>query len=112
VAGARERVRIVGLARDQAVRQVEIISGSLDLIDALGGSGACGREVRTGYARRMAPLVMANAADAARANLDALHRLVGRWRDETPAGDWDRLTVIVMGRQLPRKGNLAVQYFS
>src|SRR5262249_19028007 len=73
---------------------------------------ACGRGAHTGYARRMAPLVMANAADAARADLDALHRLVRQWKAEMPAGDWDRLTVIVMGRPLPRKDNLAVQYFA
>jgi hypothetical protein len=55
---------------------------------------------------------MANVADAARAELDALHALVGRWRADMPAGEWDRLTVIVMGRPLPRKDSLAVQYFS
>ena len=29
-----------------------------------------------------------------------------------PVTEWKRLTVVVMGRQLPRKDNLAVQYFA
>jgi hypothetical protein len=113
IAGARERVRTLGgLTPAQARRQEEILSGSLGFIDAVVGSRACGRGARTGYARRMAPLVMANAADAARADLDALHRLVRHWKEGMPAGDWDRLTVLIMGRPLPRTGNLAVQYFA
>jgi hypothetical protein len=108
---AREKVAALGLERGQSERQARIISESLDLIDSSMKARTCGREDRTAFTRRMAPWVMANATDAARAALDSLHRLVRNWRDQMPAGEWERLTVIVMGRQLPRKDNLAVQYF-
>jgi hypothetical protein len=112
VVGARGRVRALGLAPDQVRQQEEILSGGLEFIDALTRKGTCGPADRTAFARRMSPLVLANAADAARAELDALHGLVSRWRAEIKPGDWDRVTVVVMGRPLPRKDSLAVQYFA
>jgi hypothetical protein len=112
IVGARERVETLRLGPGQAQRQTEIILASLRFIDSLFKSRTCEQGARTAFVHRMAPLVMANAAEAARGDLDGLHRLVSRWRDQMPAGEWNRLTVIVMGRALPRKGNLAVQYFS
>ena len=112
IVDAREHIPALGLGREQAGRQTEIVLASLSFIDSLITSRTCERGPRTAYTRRMAPLVMANADDAAHAELDSLHRLVCRWRDEMAAGDWSRLTVIVMGPSLPRKDNLAVQYFA
>ena len=60
----------------------------------------------------MTPLLMANAAAAARAALDLLHRQVCEWKGQLTPQEWDKLTVIVVGRQLPRKDNMAVQYFA
>ncbi len=109
---AREQIPALGLGREQAGRQTEIVLASLNFIDSLIKSRLCPQGARIAYTRRMAPLVTANVADATRADLDSLHRLVCRWRERMPAGDWSRLTVIVMGAPLPRKGNLAVQYFA
>jgi hypothetical protein len=112
IESARDRVASLGLEREQAGRQAKIIAASLALIDDAIEARACDREVRVAFTRRMSPLVLANAAEATRAALDSLHRLVGTWRDGMPVADWERLTVVVMGRQLPRKDNLAVQYFA
>ncbi|MFO0960351.1 MAG: hypothetical protein U0800_23435 [Isosphaeraceae bacterium] len=62
--------------------------------------------------RRAGPIVLANAADAARAQIDAYHDQVSRWRREIPADEWARLRVLVLGPQMPRKHNVAVQYFA
>ncbi len=62
--------------------------------------------------RKLTPLVMANAAAAARAALDMLDHQVRAWKAELTAQEWDALTIIVVGRQLPRNQNLAVQYFA
>lgn len=112
VTAAREAVGLARMPPAQAQRQQEIIARSLSLIDALIASGTCERDARIEYARQMAPLVMANAADAAQADLDGLDRVVRNWKREMPPREWDRLTVIVMGSALPRKDNSAVQYFS
>ena len=34
------------------------------------------------------------------------------WRATLTGDEWERLTVIVLGGQLPRRDNLAVQYFA
>ena len=67
---------------------------------------------RIHFTRRMTPLMMANAAAAARAALDSLHHQVMAWKADLTPEEWSKLTVLVIGRQLPRKDNLAVQYFA
>jgi hypothetical protein len=64
------------------------------------------------YRRRMRPLLEANAAEAARAQIDALQRQMKVWKGRLTDAEWGQLRVIVMGTQLPRQGNLAVQYFA
>jgi hypothetical protein len=100
------------LSGEQARRQERIIVATLTLIDAVLESRACTREQRVAYARSMAPLLLANIDEAARAEIDALHRLVGSWKQPMPAEEWQRLTVVVLGRQTPRKDNIASQYFA
>jgi hypothetical protein len=112
IADARGPVARLPLRPDQAHRQAAIPDACLGLIDTSTAARSCTHADRVSFARRMAPLVLANGDDAARANLDALHHLVGSWRDAMPAAEWARLTVVVMGRQLPRRDNLAVQYFA
>ena len=43
---------------------------------------------------------------------DALHHQIMAWKADLPPKEWSRLTVLVIGRHLPRKGNLAVEYFA
>ena len=58
------------------------------------------------------PIVLANAGDAARAQIDAYHAQVAAWRREMPPGVWNRLRVLVLGQQMARRHNVAVQYFA
>jgi hypothetical protein len=64
------------------------------------------------YRRRMRPLLQASAAEAARAQIDVLHRQMKAWKGRLTDAEWGRVQVVVMGTQLPRKDNLAVQYFA
>ncbi|MCK6451572.1 MAG: hypothetical protein L6R19_12065 [Alphaproteobacteria bacterium] len=63
------------------------------------------------YAGALGPLLLANATDAARAQLDGLHAPVQRWRARMADEEWRRLFVLVMGGRQPREGNLAFSYF-
>lgn len=112
IVAARERIAQLGLERVQAERQATLIDASLGFLDALREARSCRVADRVAFTRRMAPLVLANAAEATRAEIDALDRLVRAWKGTLTAADWERLTVVVMGRPLPRKDNLAVQYFA
>jgi len=58
----------------------------------------------------MRPLVLASAEAAAKAQLDGLHALVTKWRQELgPA--WSHADVVVLGPKQPRPGNVQYEYF-
>lgn len=102
----------LGLSDDQAARQHKITSAAIKFIDRLADEQQCSPAQRQAFIRSLTPLVMANVAEAAEATLAAIDGVVQQWKRELPPEEWQRLRVIVMGRQLPRKDSLAVQYFS
>jgi hypothetical protein len=112
VVAAKRCLSGCGLSEAQLRRQEAIIEASLKLLDEVVGDGQIAPKGLTAFARRVRPLLEANTNDAARAQLDALHRQVEAWRATLTAEEWKHLTVIVMGTQLPRQDNLAVQYFA
>ena len=57
------------------------------------------------------PLVLANVAEAARAQLDGLHAAVSAWRREMTDDEWRTLHVVVIGVHMAREDELATQYF-
>ena len=64
------------------------------------------------FTRKLRPLLDENSVDAARAQIKVLDERVRSLRASLTDEDWNRVTVIVLGSQLPRKNNLAVQYFA
>ncbi len=109
---ARERIPAFGLDAEQRERQKTIVDACAEFLDSVLDQRKCTAAKRIHFTRRMTTLVMANAAAAARAALDALHHQVMAWKADLSPEEWSRLTVLVIGRQLPRKDNLAVQYFA
>jgi hypothetical protein len=55
---------------------------------------------------------MQNTLEAARSRLQAYHRQMAKWKKMIAPKDWAQLQVVVVGAQMPRRGNLAVQYFA
>ena len=96
----------------QRERQKAILAAATTFLDSILEKRRCTSAERIAFARQMNPLVMANASAAARAALDILHRQVCQWKGEMTPKEWSRVTVLIIGRQLPRKDNLAVQYFA
>ena len=99
------------LAAPQKTRQHRIVADSLQFIDAALTGGAPAETALTAFAHAMAPLVLANAYDAARAQIDGLHALAQRWRKEMSEQEWQHLFVVVLGPKLPRAGNVQYAYF-
>jgi hypothetical protein len=93
-------------------RQKAIFETSVKLLDAVIENRRCRAEERIAFARKMNPLIMANSSAAARTALDSLHRQVCEWKAQLTPEEWKRLAVVVTGRPLPRRDNLAVQYFA
>jgi hypothetical protein len=63
------------------------------------------------YADDVGPALLGNLYDASAAQIEALDRIVQRWKKETAVGDWSRLHVVVLGPGRPREGNPAYDYF-
>jgi hypothetical protein len=101
----------LGFAGDRLERQTQLLKSAIDFADRMLASGAVTQDALTAYARRMAPLVLANATDAAAVQLDGLHALVQAWRAEMSEAEWQRLYVVILGPRMPRAGNLQFQYF-
>jgi hypothetical protein len=109
---AAKRIATAGLDPKQEARQKEIVEASTTFLDEVLQSRQCAQARRVSFARAMKPLVMANATDAAKAAIDTLHRQVLTWKSQMSAQEWSALCVLVIGRQLPRRENMSVQYFA
>jgi hypothetical protein len=107
-----ERLASTGLDREHQEREKAILTECAAFLDRLIERRASSPADRVAFARRLWPLINTNASSAARIALDSLHRQVSEWKKRLTPEEWKKLTVIVMGTQMPRKGNLAVQYFS
>ena len=107
-----EGLAATGLDREQREREKTILAECVAFLGAVIERRAGSPADRMAFARRMWPLLTTNAGSAARLALDSLHRQVSLWKGRLSPDEWNRLTVVVMGTQSPRKGNLAVQYFA
>ncbi len=109
---AGERIDRSGLDAEQAARQKAILAACASFLDSVVDRRQCTPAERTAFTRKMNPMLLANASAAARAALDMLHHQVCEWKQQLTPQEWSQLTVLVIGRQLPRKENLATQYFA
>ncbi|WZO98527.1 hypothetical protein EP7_000107 [Isosphaeraceae bacterium EP7] len=109
---AAHAVDTAGFTEDQRARSRRLLDMSLTFLDDTLAAGNHDPAALKRLTRATGPLVLAHAADAARAQIDAYHAQVKLWRKQIPADDWFRLRVLVMGRALPRKHNTAVQFFA
>jgi hypothetical protein len=93
-------------------RQERILDASLRLLDArLEPAGlADGRLSR--FTAELGPLLLANAAEAAELELDALHGKVLGFRKGMDPADWRALRVVIIGSHMAREGEVTLQYFS
>lgn len=111
IVAARSALDGRGFAAATLDRQRRILDASLEVVDTTVGRKEARRADALAFARRMAPLVLANVAEAARAQIDGLHAVVSAWRREMTADEWRALRVVVIGVHMARDEELATQYF-
>ncbi len=109
---ARASLENVGLKPESLERQDQIIGESLAFIDQAIADRHFARKDLESFTRRMSPLVLANVAEATRAQLDAMHSQVSAWRREMSSREWETLHVLIVTAHMPRDENVQVQYFS
>ncbi len=100
------------LAPEARLRYAELLGRCARLLD----KNIADRKLEPGELTRFAveqgPALLAISAEAARAEIDGLHRQVTVWKANMTPEEWQRLRVVILGSQMPRKGNLATQYFA
>jgi hypothetical protein len=92
-------------------RQKRIVAASLAFLDEVAGSRKFARSSLLKFTRGMAPLVMENVTEAARAQLEATHAQVSVWRHDLSPQEWDQLHVLIIGPHMPREDLVVTQYF-
>jgi hypothetical protein len=108
----REAIGDSGFSAEQLKRAQTIVERSSRLLDEVIAAGRYAKQDLLDFTSAMAPLVMANGRDAAIAQIDAYHAQVSAWRRTLGPEAWSQLRVVVLGGQMPRKGNVAARYFA
>ncbi len=99
------------LSSEQRVCARLLLDHCATFLAGVSGSGTYNQAELLALTRAAGPIVLANSADAARAQIDAYHSQVSKWRASLSAGEWSKLRILILGRQMPRKRNVATQYF-
>jgi hypothetical protein len=105
------RAEQMGFDAAQLSRTRRLIEESIGFIDQTAAAGTISEASLRAYARRVAPLTLANASDAARAQVDGLHHAFERLKADMSERELAELYVLVLGSKTPRAGNLQYEYF-
>jgi len=101
----------LGLSGDSLTRNRYMMTQQLDFIDRVLAKGSYSQAELTAFARLLAPLLLANTNEAARAQIDMLHAAVQDWRASVPPEVWAKVLVVIQAPRQPRAGYLQYQYF-
>ena len=95
----------------QRVRQQNILSLSRIYLDAILMRGSADIASINLYSRTLAPLLLANAADAANVQIEGLDQAVRELSKKLKPGEFEKAIAVITGPKTPREGNLQFQYF-
>ena len=93
-------------------RQREILRSTRAYLLAVLEAGKAPPDALDAYAKTLAPLMLANADDAAEAHLTLLNGQMEAWRREMTPDEWRSMHVLVMSVHMARDREIAMQYFS
>lgn len=95
----------------QKVRQQKILSLSRAYLDNVLSRENVDMASITRHSRALAPLLLANAADAANVQIEALDQAVHQLSKKLKPGEFEKALAVITGPKTPREGNLQFQYF-
>ncbi len=100
-----------GFPASSVDRQKEILRLTQAYLAGVLREGKAPADALDAFAKRTAPLMLANADDAAEAHLHALNAQMEAWREEMTADEWRSMHVAVMSAHMARDREIAMQYF-
>jgi hypothetical protein len=111
VNGAQADLPKASFSELQRVRQQNILSLSRTYLDTILMRGNADIDSINLYARTLAPLLLANAAEAANVQIESLDQAVRELGKKLKPGEFKKAIAVITGPKTPREGNLQFQYF-
>jgi hypothetical protein len=111
IVAARAALPSAGLSPEATARDQRMLDASLGMIDVHLSLGLPDRARLEADMRSMAPLILADAAEAARLQLEAIDADLRPWWAGLSEPERQATYVVVLGPKTPREGNLAYTYF-
>lgn len=97
---------------EMAEQQQVLIDVTRNFIDHIVASKSWNRKELYEFLEAVKPQILINMTAATKSRIDSFHRQVSAWRNHMSEEEWEQLHVVILGAAMPRKNNLAVQYFS
>lgn len=95
----------------QLSRQQKIFSASFELLDGILAKRQSERPALESFTRQMAPLLLANAADATAVEMHELYLTATAWQRQLSPAEWAALHVVMIGPHMPRDQEASIQFF-
>jgi hypothetical protein len=102
----------LGLSLGQVKRQELIVNKSRQFVTSMIASGKCDPTVLLSFAKEIGSAMVEDADDAAVAQIAGTHNQVLKWKTKYQSQDWAKFGVIIRGKQMARRYNVATQYFA
>jgi hypothetical protein len=99
-----------GYSPDLQARQEKLLSETAAFLEAT--AKKADSKAREAFAAKMREPILANVRDAAQEQIKSLDKQMTKWRSDLSEAEWKQLKVVVIGSAMPRRKNLAVQYFA
>src|SRR4051794_861768 len=111
ITAAKAALPAAGLSPTATARDTRLLDASAGLIDVYLATGLPDQARLEGDMRVLAPVILADATEAARLQLDAIHADLRPWWNGLSDAERAATYVVVLGPKTPREGNLAYTYF-
>ncbi len=111
IAAALGGIDRAGFPAGSLDRQKEILRRTQAYLAGVLRDGKAPADALEAFAKQTAPLMLANADDAAAAHLHTLNAQMETWRREMTPDEWRSMHVVVMSVHMARDREIAMQYF-
>jgi len=112
IENAKTEINSKWFSTDEIERQHQILDQSAALIRQVLQAQTVSHDSLRDFAKRMGPLMLANAWDAGCAQIKATHNQMMIWKESLSSEDWQQLIAVNRARHQARYRNAATQYFS
>lgn len=92
-------------------RQSQILDKSLNFAESVLQAGKTNETDLRSFTRSLRVPLLANASEAISAQLSAIDKVVGRWKQNMGQDKWQKLKVVIISGHMPRNQHATLQYF-